>query len=284
MLIGMFHNRKDPNMVSRSYLYSAIAKLEGADLFYFTARCVNIEKKTILGKYFEDGGWKEKEFPYPDVVMNIVNAITENEKRVTKHLEKYVPFTSHPVGSKLHMYNLISQANTYKDIIIPYKKVRSSADVFEFLNKFNKVVVKPSLGHHGDRVISIEIDNNTYIVKADGNLTSFNKNQLKEYIDKLIPSNLVIQKYINSRTKSGEPFDFRIHMQKGITGNWLVSVIYPRIGRLNTVATNISKGARFANIDLFLMQEYGKEAFNVKRTLEYFALNFIKHFEYLRLF
>ncbi|NLM31755.1 MAG: YheC/YheD family protein, partial [Acholeplasmataceae bacterium] len=38
--IGLLHTRLDPNLVSRAYLYSAIARVEGFRLFYFTSRDV----------------------------------------------------------------------------------------------------------------------------------------------------------------------------------------------------------------------------------------------------
>ena len=43
MLIGMFHIRKDPNKVSRAYLYSTIAGTKGM-IFYFTAKGVDLRK------------------------------------------------------------------------------------------------------------------------------------------------------------------------------------------------------------------------------------------------
>ena len=65
MLIGMFHIRKDPNKVSRAYLYSTIARHEGHDFFYFTAKGVDFEKKEILGKHYSNGRWVTKRFPFP---------------------------------------------------------------------------------------------------------------------------------------------------------------------------------------------------------------------------
>ena len=44
----MLHNRKNPSLVSRAYLYSAIAKLEGAELFYFSPGEVNLKIKPLM--------------------------------------------------------------------------------------------------------------------------------------------------------------------------------------------------------------------------------------------
>ena len=282
MYIGMFNDVKEPEKISRAYLYSAIAKHEGEKFFYFVDEDVDIEKKIIKGKYYEEGMWKEDEFPYPDVIINIFNPHTELEKKVSKELQKYVPFTSYPVGSKIHMYDLISNSNLYMENVIPYKRLEKSTDVFDFLKLHKKIIVKPSLGHHGDNVVSIEEQNLKYLLKDGEGQYLYDKDELISYIEKMKHQfTLVIQKFIKCYTKNNEPYDLRIHMQKGKHGLWRIAIIYPRIGAQHAVATNVSKGATMTNIDLFLMSEFKDLAFVVKKKLIYFSLNFIKHFESL---
>lgn len=62
MLIGMLHNRKDPNKVSRAYIYQAIAKLETVEFVYFTTKGVDFKDKKVIGKYYLEGEWREKNF------------------------------------------------------------------------------------------------------------------------------------------------------------------------------------------------------------------------------
>ena len=114
MLIGMFHIRKDPNKVSRAYLYSTIARHEGHDFFYFTAKGVDFEKKEILGKHYSNGRWVTKRFPFPDVVINAANQNTPFQEETEDRLKTLLPFTSHPVGTKANVYRKILAGEKYK--------------------------------------------------------------------------------------------------------------------------------------------------------------------------
>lgn len=106
-LVGMFHFRKDPSKVGRAYRYAAIASLEGINFFYFTAKRVDFENKVITGLYYENEKWIEKTFPFPDAIINHVGPNTQFQKEIYHKLAKIIPFTSHPVGTKLSVYNRI---------------------------------------------------------------------------------------------------------------------------------------------------------------------------------
>jgi hypothetical protein len=99
-LIGMFHIRKDPNKVGRAYRYASVAHIEGITFFYFTAKRVDFNREIIKGLYYEKGKWLEKEYPFPDVIINHVKPITKKQNEVYYKLIKKVPFTSYPVGPK----------------------------------------------------------------------------------------------------------------------------------------------------------------------------------------
>ena len=119
----MFHFRKDPRKVGRAYRYASVARIEGIDFFYFTSKRVNFESKTIQGLYFESDEWKEKTYPFPDVIINHVGPITNFQKLVYNKLMKIIPFTSYPVGTKLSVYNRIKKGNEFVEYLIPYKLI-----------------------------------------------------------------------------------------------------------------------------------------------------------------
>ena len=278
MLIGMLHNRKDPNKVSRAYLYSAIANQEKVGFFYFTTKGVDFKNKLIKGKYYEQGIWKDKTFPFPDVVINSANQKTKTQKQIYYKLETMIPYTSYPVGSKTFVYSKLKKSKYLEQFLIPYKVVKNNTDILLFLSKYNKVIVKPVRGHHGDNVVKIEEKNDYFEVIEKDNIYQFDLIKLIDYLDNL-PKNKVVQKFIDSSISSGEPFDFRLHLQKGKNGEWNITIIVPRIGSKNRVITNISQGSQMMEFIKFLRKEYRGDARNIQKQIETFAIDFTYEFE-----
>lgn len=282
MLIGMFHIRKDPNKVSRAYLYSAVAKLEGHDLFYFTARGVDFERKEIFGRHYEQGRWVPKRFPFPDVVINAANQGSDFQKQVENRLKRLIPFTSYPVGAKTVVYRKILKGEKYKEHVIPYKVLEASEEVFGFLDEHGKAVVKPVRGHHGEGVIAVERKGLQFFVHSGRRRLLFGKKEFQEYLDGLLEKRpMLAQKYIDCRLKTGEPFDFRIHLQKDRRGKWTITAIFPRIGSPERIITNLSRGSQMVELTSFLYREFREEGRALKKKLEEFGLGFVEHFETL---
>lgn len=278
----MFHIRKDPNKVSRAYLYSAIAKHEGQDFFYFTAKGVDFEKKEILGKYYHNGEWVDKIFPFPDVIINAANQDTPFQEAVEERLKQLIPFTSYPVGTKTAVYRRIIAGETYKDHVIPFKIIEKSEEIFDFLKEHGKTVLKPVRGHHGEDVISVEKKGRRYAVHIGRYQLYFQKEKLLKFIDRMMEKRpMLMQKFIECRLKTGEPYDFRLHLQKNRTGKWAITIIFPRIGSVNRVITNLSQGSQMVELPSFLRKEFGDEAPALRKKLSEFALGFTEHFESL---
>lgn len=281
-LIGIYHYRKDPKNYGRAYRYAAIAKLENVDIFYFTSKGVDFDNKTINGFYYDNGKWLEKEFPFPDVIINHVGPITKKQRAIYNKLMKLVPFTSNPVGTKLTVYNKIKKGKEFVDYLIPYQKLKKPIDVLEFLEKHPQIILKPLSGHHGKGIIFIEKIDENFIIKTNDENLILNRIKLYEYITKVQEKNkMIIQKYINSKTNTDEPFDIRIHLQKDENGKWINTKIYPKVGFSNKVITNLSSGGKITLLKTFLESLYGKEYFDMKKYLEVFAIQFANHFESL---
>lgn len=280
MFIGMFHYRKNPEEVSRAYLYASIAKMEGIDFFFFSSKDVDFSKKVINGKFYDEGTWKKKEFPFPDVIMNVVGPITPKQTEIYNKLKEYIPFTSFPVGTKMSVYNRIKKAKVYSNYLIPYIKIKEPIDVLQFLNNYSKIIIKPISGHHGNQVICIEKDNEVFAIKKGCNVKNMTRMELFDYISQVQANNkILMQKYITCRRKTGESYDIRIHLQKDGEGKWKNTIIYPKIGSKEKITTNLGQGGKIGILKNFLYDEFGEEYYNIKRYLEVFAIKFANHFD-----
>jgi hypothetical protein len=282
-LIGMLHHRTDPNNVKKAYAYAAVAKVEGVNFFYFTPGSVNIKQQKILGKVYENRQWIEKEFPFPDVIYNASNSVSDKAEQIFDYLFDRIPFTSHSIGNKLTVYNRINRAKKFKQYLIPFYKLTDVQIFFNMIKLYKKVIIKPLSGHQGGGVVFIEkFGINHYKINHAELKSSINEKQLLDLIShKMQEQDYLIQQFITSQTKSGHVFDFRLHVQKNGEGKWVITSIYPRIGRLGTITSNMGSGGYSTYLDIFLKTEFGDSWYDIQRYLEQFAIRFSNHFDSL---
>ncbi|PLS17463.1 alpha-L-glutamate ligase [Bacillus sp. M6-12] len=282
-LIGMLHHRADPNKVRRAYAYSVVAGAEGINFFYFTPGMVNITNETIAGKVYENGRWVDKTFPFPDAIYNASYAASEKADVIFNHLFERIPFTSHSIGNKLSVYQRIEQGTEFKDFLIPTFELTNAADLSKIVKNYSKYLIKPVSGHQGSGILFIEKEiNSRYRVKEKGKVTILDEQKLLDIVSRKIQKQeYLVQPFITFQTKSGQVYDFRLHVQKNGNGKWVITAVYPRIGASGLLTSNMSSGGYTCFPDVFLKREFGEFWYDMKRTLEGFALSFSTHFDTL---
>ncbi|MGH1283806.1 YheC/YheD family protein [Bacillus toyonensis] len=281
-IIGMLHHRKDPNDVKKAYTYAAVAKAEGVDFFYFTLGKVNIETEKILGKIYENGKWVEQEFSFPDVIYNASVIVSDKNLKIYDYLFDRVPFTSHAIGDKLSVYNRIKKAGEFKQYLIPFYELNDVNKFFDLINRYKKIIIKPISGHQGKGIIFIEKHEMNYSMNESEQISFIDKKQLISVLsDKVKEQGYIVQQFISCQMKSGHVYDFRLHVQRNGEGNWVITSIFPRIGPLGSVVSNMASGGYSTYLDVFLKTEFDNDWFNVQRYLERFAISFSNHFNSL---
>ncbi|MGM0876077.1 MAG: YheC/YheD family protein [Bacillota bacterium] len=282
-LIGMLHYRKDPKNVKKAYAYAVVAKAEGVIFFYFTPGKVNIEEQKISGKAYENGEWIEKEFPFPDVIYNASYPVSKKAEQIYDYLSDRIPFTSHSIGDKLTVYNKIKRAKEFKQYLIPFYELTDVQMFFDMIKRYEKVIIKPLSGHQGEGIIFIEkygIEH--YKINEAGLISSIYEKQLLDLIShKIQEQDYLVQQFISCQTKFGHVFDFRLHVQKNGEGKWVITSIYPRIGSLRNITSNMGSGGYSTYLDIFLKTEFDVSWYDIQRYLEQFAISFSNHFDSL---
>lgn len=278
----MLHYRKDPQTVFKSYAYAAAAKMEGVEFFYFTPGKVNLEKKLINGLFYENGAWVELETEYPDVVFNAGGTLTEKQDLIVDALEKELPFTSHPIGDKMSVYNRIKKGKIFDSYLIPSEDFEDIDLAFSYIDKYNAIIVKPLAGAKGEGVIYIEKRQDDYLLIVSGTEHLLSKNQLKDWLNGILleDQTYLVQPFIQSKTKQGQSFDIRLHVQKDGEGKWTLTSMYPRIASKGITA-NVSNGGYTSIMTPFLQERFDEDYFDIKRYLEIFAVQFSTHFDSL---
>ncbi|WP_082732028.1 YheC/YheD family protein [Sporosarcina sp. HYO08] len=283
--IGMLHHRKDPTTVLKSFAFAAVAKAEGVSFFYFSPGTVNFINRSIRGLIYENGNWQERIMPFPDVIYNAGSPEKLAEsKEIIERLKSDIPFTTHSIGNKWSVNHRLKEAKEFSNYLIPSEIVRDTESFFKFLMAFNKVVFKPIDGRKGQGILFISKVNHLYEIRRNTMNEQMTKQQLYHLIQKhLSTGRFIMQPYIQSVTKSGQVFDFRLHVQKNGKGEWVITTIYPRVAPKGSIIANINNGGFTNYLGPFLQQEFKEEAYNIQRMLEHFTLSLAHHLDEIQM-
>lgn len=280
MLIGYMHYRKKPMELNRAYAFAAVAKAEGAELLFFSPGAIDFQKRKISGYIYNNGEWVDTVSEYPDVVCNVVGFSRDKQVEAIERLQKEVPFTSYSIGSKMTVYNNLVDYKKFSSYLVPSDKVLSVKHFLMLLDKYTEIVFKPSSGCQGLDVYYIKRENETFKILSSNEEISYDANEISNFIlNKIEQEEYIVQPYINSRTKSGDSYDFRLHVQKNSAGEWVVSKIYPRISPNGSIVCNISQGGYTYELISFLKREFGDNYYNIKKYLEIFSLQLAEHMD-----
>lgn len=282
-------NYKNPSIFKKynnmKFACASVAKIRNIEFFFFTSEDINYKEKKINGVIYNKNGKKTKKtFEYPDVIVDRLRM--RGEKGFQKLYEEFshIPFNNEREGgaiSKSTTYDIISESNIFKEFLIPYRDVDDIYDILEFLEIYSKVILKPSVGSFGDDIIYIEkkANNSFYVVLDDvkkiktlDELTLF----LKPYDE--VP--MVVQQFILSKTRVGAPFDIRIHVLKDSKGEWNIANIYPRIGGVEGITSNLSNGGSTSTWAAFFKNEFPEyEWKDFNKELMNFSISFSNFFQ-----
>jgi len=284
MIIGMLHHRKNPQKVIKAYAYAAAAKAEGTELLYFSPRGIDLENKIIHGYVYENGNWHKTESPFPNVIYNSGSPEKlDRAKQIIDKLKEDIPFTTFSIGNKMRIYERLRSAGVFSPYLIPSKIIHSPKGFFEILNQYRNIVFKPVNGRKGQGVTFIRRVNDQFHLLVSTDNFDFNYDELRAFISsKLQEEPYLVQPYINCKTKSGQVYDFRLHVQKNEEGKWVITTIYPRIGPHGNIVSNINSGGSTNYLVPFLKQEFGDDYYDVKRYLEQFSLQLANHMDQLQ--
>jgi glutathione synthase/RimK-type ligase-like ATP-grasp enzyme len=283
--IGMLHYRKHPSDVTKAYPFAAVAKMEGIPFYYFSFNNVDFNNMKIDGWAYHQGEWAKEVIDFPTVIINSCNPKNDKQAVILKKLNEFAIFTSHPVGNKLKVYKKLLKAKEFSEYLIPSSRLKRSTELLSFLNHHSKAVLKPLTGNQGKKVLFIERltgESEQYKLTDGLDVKEMNQGDLDAIIKRVIQEQkYLMQPFIESKTKAGLTYDFRLHVQKNGYGRWEITLIYPRISGNSKLISNVSSGGYRGDLDPFLADEFEEECEKIKAELEHLALSFSVHFDTL---
>lgn len=255
MNIGYFRFKED-NIRTKT-LNAMAHKFHGLNLISFGPRDVDMQNHTVNGMSLTSEGWERKEVPLPKLINNMPFKKTYDSE-LYHYLNNNSLLLFNSFGDKNTIEKLLNENMLLNDLIIPSIIVTNPSDVIDKLNEHKKLIFKPVDGTMGRGIFIIEKKEESFEYTDQDNYRYINRVQVKDLLES-IKNRYFAQKYINSVTPKGLPFDIRVHYEKNGKGKWVKAQTYARVGISNDIVSNVAKGGSVIRAGLFLRTNFGDE-------------------------
>lgn len=280
--IGMLTSRKNVTYFTTAAV--AAAKLFDAELFYFNPTSLNIEEKSIVGKYFDGEIWIEKKYSYQhevDVIFDRLRLIGSAKYKWLYQELTHLPITHQSFNgplNKLILYEKLSTHYPNASYLIPFIAINNSCDVFDFLTVHKEVILKPIAASQGIGVTYMTVENNRYVVKDKKDIKlDLTFTEFEQFLNNYLQKNKVVaQKFIQCRTLENQPFDIRVHLVRGDKGKWNFSIIYPRIGVHYEKISGTGEGGYIGSVEPFLKRHYSEQYKAIMKNIKSLSLELVE--------
>ena len=246
----------------------------GVSLIYFTPEDIKIKEKKIIGKMLLNDQLVEIESRVPDYIDVSPHFFNKKNSKKYKTEVNFLKKNSdlsidrRQIIRKDRLQKVLLESNTFSHLSIPTFKIKEFDDFIKYINKYNKVIFKSTSGLQGKGVTVITKNNQDFIIGEQREDKVLNLNQLEEFFNEHIyEKNYIMQRYINSRSKTGDPIDCRIHLEKNDKGKWEVARKFIRVGIGQKVVSNISQGGCIADVKSYLKFTFGNEWEQIYRKI-----------------
>lgn len=259
-MIGVFHPQDPFAVMTEERVSATVAECAGqqVQLVFFNESGIDLDRRTVEGKSWVSGRWEDGVFPFPQAVMNARPWGPRRRSDRELIFRKIVPFTAFLIDDKWTVTRMVSANPSLSPYVVPTAVLRDAEQVDELLQSHAKLVIKPAQGSRGAGVQALAHNGSHYGVQNGAEWLWLDRKGLSAYIRSLDREYLV-QPYIVCLTPEGEPFDFRVLVQRNGEGDWVVAVIYPRIGAKGTITSNVSVGGRTEPLEAFLKRAFPED-------------------------
>jgi len=278
VLVGYMRNNRHPQKLAK--LTALICSHYDIELIYIRPRDVDMNNNTVTGKILVGEEWKVVKRDLPSLIDISQYLFKQKNKEVINYLRNnsILTFDRNIPLSKAKLQSELSKDKNFDYLVIPTQKLKTLDDLIDYLDKYDAVVLKPIIGQKGKGVYILnKISDNQYKIGYRTNELIWSYDELLNFFNnEIMHKNYIAQKYISSRTRQGDPFDCRLHVQKNRNGQWQLLHSYIRIGIGQKVMSNVNLGGGVSDTSSFLKanfsvnwQEIYKQLITISETLPY---------------
>ncbi|MGN7760867.1 YheC/YheD family endospore coat-associated protein [Paenibacillus sp. 22594] len=249
------------------------APLYDLQVIVFHPYGVASDGRTVSGYSWEDGQWKSVCTSAPDVLYNRCLITSPQDKRAASSalaaLSRSLPW-SRGIPDKWGVYEILRRSRRAAGYLPETRLYKDTGELGTMLAEREQgVFLKPRAGSHGKRTLhAVRLPRSKgggiSLRGRDGANLPFQHvfGSLDEGLgwvqDFTGSRRYIIQPYLQLTDSCGQPFDVRVLMQKNGHGAWMLTGMAVRLGRPDSLTSNLHGGGTAVAPLPFLLAEYGK--------------------------
>lgn len=235
-----------------------------------------------------DGKWKYEKLPLPTVVYNRIHSRQIEQFKLFQNFRKKldrlnIPFFNDRFLSKWEVHQFL-YSDSKMQPYLPETKFFSKDHLFEFLEKYPVVFLKPVHGSQGKNIIKLSKKEKSFLLQYSSSTRSGHSvplhsaeeifKQLQPIVGKRI---YIIQQGIPLVVHQTRPIDFRVLCHKTAEGDWQVTSIVARISGEEQIVSNLARGGEIVKPLKALRFFFSKKASNeILSSMKEFSKNAAK--------
>lgn len=278
MLFGVLKPNRVVTDVEKVFI--SVAHERGHQAYVFSAKDIDFESRKINGITLVNNLVQERTFEFPHIIQNRLAVKTEDVEAYSK-LSEIIPFTSHRVGTKQQVYDILKQEPALKKYLIEVKKITEFTELLAYVQQHHKVIAKPSASNQGKGIFSFEMAQTGYVVRHLDQLRHCNEVEFADIFKAELHNGVgfSMSPFIISETHLGQSTVFRLHMTRGAEGKWKKIKFFPYVNLNKDIdITNGMQGALITTREtLFLEQYYPQAHTKISKEIEQLFRVFSKH-------
>lgn len=244
----------------------------GIRVIVFCPKDIDWSRRSVSAWQYARGQWIAARHPLPRLIYDRCYYTD------TRHYLEYKPYVNRlagdphirllgrPLGGKWQTYAFLSEDPELQPHLPETRRLTTMQDLDAILQRYRSAVIKPNGGSHGQGVAAILPGQNGIHVRGrtHGN-RSFdhrlvNRSQMEQWVARFINgTRYVVQPYLPLCTTDGRPFDVRILVQKSEKGDWVQTGMAVRVGKPQTVTSNLHGGGKAIRAETFFTRQYAPE-------------------------
>jgi glutathione synthase/RimK-type ligase-like ATP-grasp enzyme len=254
-------------------------------LFYvFSLKALNVNTLEVQGYIWNGEKWELTSVPIPHVVHNRIHSRKREKSATAEALfsllqDKQIPFFNDHFLNKWESHQHLVQHEHLLPFLPETELLLNINQLENFLEKHEKVFIKPIHGSQGKKIVRIEKADDYYLL----DYTTFNGEIEKKYDEivelfqaikpRLAKQASIIQQGIKLLTYEDRILDFRFLCHMNHMNNWKVTSSVARISSPNEFVSNVARGGELQKVHKVLRDLLDtKTALDVNKMLHELAV------------
>lgn len=258
------------------YLYNKAAKKHGLIPVYLCLDKISNKSSKAFCYQYINGKYVYKKLTIPKVIHNRAMTGTASlRKKLTILKRKSIVFNAKNRYMKYYIHKLLKPKFARH---LPYSLNYSKDNLRTMMDKFQSLHVKPQSSSVGKGIVQVvRKPKGQWRVRLPKGSTSGNKTVAVNKVHSMAKlKKYYIQETIPLAKFKGKPYDIRVTVQRGQSGNWQVTGMVGKIaGKINYV-TNVARGGSAKKTNVLLAHSFSSPN-AVSYDIKQLSLNIARH-------